>query len=211
MNHFANPRREVMQHIVGHKNVGMIFNRQIVGDSVSHFSVARIPICHGTFYLGNKGQDYFAPLLAFDDDLLASRKSGRSNFTPFILTPLRKALGSEAAKLTPEDIFHHAYAVFHSPGYRSRYVEFLKIDFPRLPLTGRLELFRALAQFGAELTALRLLESPELDKPITEFIGRRDPGVEKVSWSKNTVWVDKAQSTGFRGVREEVWDFRIGG
>src|SRR5262249_1501977 len=47
----AYPRRDVMQHIIGRKNVGMIFNRQIVGDSVSHFGVARIPICHGTFYL----------------------------------------------------------------------------------------------------------------------------------------------------------------
>ncbi|MES1994390.1 MAG: type ISP restriction/modification enzyme [Pseudomonadota bacterium] len=207
----AYPRREVMQHIVGHKNMGMIFNRQIVGDSVSHFSVARIPICHGTFYLGNKGQDYFAPLLAFDDDLLASQKSGRSNFTPTFLSALRKAIGAEAAKLTPEDIFHYAYAVFHSPGYRSRYAEFLKIDFPRLPLTGNLELFRALARLGGKLTALHLLESPKLAQPITEFIGGRRPEVEKISWSRNTVWVDKAQTIGFRGVPEAVWNFHIGG
>lgn len=210
----AYPRREVMQHIVGHDNVGMIFNRQIVGNSVSHFSVSRIPIAHGTFYLGNKGQDYFAPLLAFDDDLLASQKSGRSNFTPAILMPLRELLESEAAKLTPEDIFQYAFAVFHSPGYRGRYAEFLKIDFPRLPLTGDLELFRALARLGGELTALHLLESPRLAQPITEFIGgpnQSGPEIEKVSWSCDTVWVDKAQTIGFRGVREDVWNFHIGG
>ena len=120
-------------------------------------------------------------------------------------------LGAHAASLTPEDIFHYAYAVFHSPGYRSRYAEFLKIDFPRLPLTGSLELFRALAKLGGELTALHLLESPKLDKPITEFIGSRNPEVEKASWSKNTVWVDKAQSIGFKGVPEDVWNFHIGG
>ena len=101
--------------------------------------------------------------------------------------------------------------MFHSPGYRSRYAEFLKIDFPRLPLTGNLELFRALARLGGELTALHLLESPKLDKPITEFIGGRNPEVEKISWSRNTVWVDKAQTTGFQGVREDVWNFHIGG
>ena len=50
--------------------------------------------------------------------------------------------------LTPEDIFHYAYAVFHSPGYRSRYAEFLKVDFPRLPLTANLDLFRSLARLG---------------------------------------------------------------
>ena len=207
----AYPRREVMQHIVGHKNVGMIFNRQIVGDSVSHFGVARVPICHGTFYLGNKGQDYFAPLFAFDEDLLAKDKTGRSNFTPPLLVSLRKAVGGEAAKLTPEDIFYYAYAVFHSPGYRIRYAEFLKIDFPRLPLTGNLELFRSLARLGGELTALHLLESPKLTQPITEFIGGRHPEVEKISWSRHTVWVDKAQTTGFQGVREDVWSFHIGG
>lgn len=235
----AYPRREVMQHIVAHNNVGMIFNRQIVGDSVSHFSVARIPICHGTFYLGNKGQDYFAPLLAFDDDLLASQRSGRSNFTPAVLTPLRKSLGSEAAKFTPEDIFHYAYAVFHSPGYRSRYAEFLKIDFPRLPLTGDIALFRALARLGGELTALHLLEfkvegassplsarkqgqdAPATFQPLTTFIGKH-PLVSKVGWTADdggTVWIDAsgtkgkttAGTTGFRGVPENVWNFHIGG
>ncbi|HRT10050.1 MAG TPA: hypothetical protein P5233_16835, partial [Candidatus Paceibacterota bacterium] len=46
---------------------------------------------------------------------------------------------------------------------------------------------------------------------ITEYVGGRAPVVEKVSWSKNTVWLDKAQSTGFRGVPENVWNFHIGG
>jgi hypothetical protein len=119
--------------------------------------------------------------------------------------------GDLTRSLGPQDIFHYTYAVFHSPGYRSRYAEFLKIDFPRLPLTGNLELFRALARLGGELTALHLLKSPRLDQPITEFIGIRNPEVEKVSRTRDTVWVDKAQTTGFRGVREEVWNFHIGG
>jgi predicted helicase len=111
----------------------------------------------------------------------------------------------------PEDIFHYAYAVLHSPSYRSRYAEFLKVDFPRLPLTGSLELFRALARLGSELTALHLLESPKLNQPITEFVGSQSREVEKVSWSKNTVWMDKAQSIGFKGVPVNVWNFHIGG
>jgi SOS-response transcriptional repressor LexA len=142
----------------------------------------------------------------------------RPNLNPKILSSWAQKLGLKAkgnfslpTGLTPEDIFHYAYAVFHSPGYRSRYAEFLKIDFPRLPLTGSLELFRVLARFGGELTALHLLESPKLAHPITEFIGGRNPEVERVSWSKDTVWLDKAQTTGFKGVREDVWNFHIGG
>jgi predicted helicase len=124
------------------------------------------------------------------------------------------------AGLTPEDIFHYAYAVFHSPGYRSRYAEFLKIDFPRLPLTGNLELFRALARLGGELTALHLLESPKLAQPITECIGGSKE-VTRIGWSDDTVWIDApakkkdmAQapgSSGFKGVPEAVWNFHIGG
>ncbi len=122
------------------------------------------------------------------------------------------------AGLTPEDIFHYAYAVFHSPGYRSRYAEFLKIDFPRLPLTGNLELFRALARLGGELTALHLLESPRLAHPITEFIGSNRE-VAKVGYADGTVWIDasgtkketRPGTSGFRGVPEDVWNFHIGG
>jgi hypothetical protein len=35
--------------------------------------------------------------------------------------------------------------------------------------------------------------------------------VERVSWSGNTVWLDKSQTTGFVGVPEPVWNFHIGG
>jgi len=111
----------------------------------------------------------------------------------------------------PEDIFNYIYAVFHSPGYRSRYAEFLKIDFPRLPLTKNFELFGTLAKLGGELVALHLLESPQLAKPTTTLIGGRTPEVEKASWSNNTVWLDKKQTVGFKGVREEVWNFHVGG
>jgi predicted helicase len=111
----------------------------------------------------------------------------------------------------PEDIFYYAYAVLHSPGYRTRYAEFLKIDFPRLPLTSRLDLFRALAKLGGELVALHLMESPKLDKHITKWVGGKNPEVEKVTYSHETVWTDKAQTEGFCGVPEPVWNFHIGG
>jgi len=109
------------------------------------------------------------------------------------------------------DVFNYALAVMNASAYAEMFHSQLKRDFPRLPLTGNLELFRALARLGGELTALHLLESPKLDKPITELIGGRTPEVEKVSWSKNTVWIDKAQTIGFKSVREEVWNFHIGG
>jgi predicted helicase len=112
---------------------------------------------------------------------------------------------------TAEDIFSYIYAILHSPGYRSRYADFFKTDFPRVPLPGNLKLFRSLSRLGGELLALHLLESPRLNTPLSTYIGSANPEVEKSSHARDTVWLDKAQTRGFRGVPDDVWDFHIGG
>jgi predicted helicase len=150
--------------------------------------------------------------------ILGHEKDRRPNLsTSFIKTLADKLqLATEGrhglpAGVTPEDIFYYVYAVFHSPGYRSGYAEFLKIDSPRLPLTGNLEFFRTLALLGGELVFLHLLESPKLDKALTTYTGSANPEVEKPSYARHTVWLDKEQTCGFKGVPEVVWDFYIGG
>ena len=147
-----------------------------------------------------------------------SGNSRRPNLNPEILLSLGQKLNLKPKGdfglphgVSPEDIFHYAYSVFHSPGYRSRYAEFLKIDFPRLPLTSSLVLFRALARLGGEIVALHLVMSPKLDKLLTAYTGPASPEVEKVSYAHGTVWLDKVQTCGFSGVSESVWNFHIGG
>nr|MBA2436564.1 DNA methyltransferase [Chthoniobacterales bacterium] len=222
---YASPCAKVMQNMAGGQNMGLVWTRPM--SPQFEFTVCVSRTVADQCSVGNKsagaGISYLAPLRVSRGDVHEQGKLGLDGTTqPNFGQPFLKQLGSRLnlsragehglpAGLAPEDIFHYAYAVFHSPGYRSRYEEFLKIDFPRLPLTGNLELFRALARLGGELVSLHLLESPKLAQPITEFIGSRHPEVEKVSWSKNTVWLDKDQTTGFRGVRETVWDFHIGG
>ena len=128
---------------------------------------------------------------------------------------------TSGATFGPEDILHYLYSVLHSPEYRRRYADFLKSDFPRLPLTSSLTLFRELAGLGGELVALHLLESPILDTPRAKFMGssRR---INKVGWTPDnggTVWIDgkgskadfKSGASGFCPVPEEVWNFHIGG
>jgi very-short-patch-repair endonuclease len=118
---------------------------------------------------------------------------------------------------TPEDIFHYIYAIFHSPTYRSRYAEFLKIDFPRLPLTSDVELFRSLCGLGRELVGLHLLESPQVGQFITRYpiVGdnRVEKGYPKYAPPKEgqpgRVNINKSQY--FEGVPPEVWQFHIGG
>lgn len=111
----------------------------------------------------------------------------------------------------PEDIFNYAYAVFHAPTYRTRYAEFLKIDFPRLPLTSDKALFKKLAEKGGELVSLHLMESPTLSNLITKYPVTGDNTVEKVIYSEkdHRVYINKTQY--FEGVKPEVWNFHIGG
>ncbi len=91
----------------------------------------------------------------------------------------KKAAETAALQFSPEDVFHYIYTVLHAPTYRSRYAEFLKSDFPRVPLTSDVKLFRTLCALGGELVALHLLESPKLAKPIARFPVKGPNLVEK--------------------------------
>jgi hypothetical protein len=222
------PSYPTVKHLLADDNIALLSCRQQAQTGFHHtFCVNRI-VDHSALSTTSREITSAFPLYLSDEILSFQlhrsepqsycQITQRPNLAPAFLKTLaatlklsQKGAHGLPAGLTPEDIFHYAYAVFHSPGYRSRYAEFLKIDFPRLPLTGSLELFRALARLGGELVALHLLESPKVDQPITEFVGCRNPEVEKVSWSKNIVWVDKAQTSGFKGVPEAVWNFHIGG
>jgi len=225
------PVYQIQRHMLIGKNLGLILPRRVetVGPW-QHVMVSRNIIDHVAISL--KTIDTLLPLYLYSTEdtrpvkqaIMFDAQVGpggrRPNHSPKFIADVEARLGlrfipdgTGDLKKTfgPEDMFHYAYAVFHSPTYRARYAEFLKIDFPRLPLTGSLELFRALAALGGELVALHLLESPKLDKHITTYAGPAKPEVEKVSYAGNTVWLDKAQTRGFRGVPEDVWNFHIGG
>jgi predicted helicase len=154
-----------------------------------------------------------------EHDMAEHKKGGsRPNFSPEFLKALATNLTLPQSgqhglpeNVTSEAIFNYIYAVFNSPNYRSRYAEFLQVDFPRLPLTSSLELFRKLDILGGELVALHLLKSPKLEHLSGMYDGIAHPEVEKVSYGKKTIWIDKTLTCGFRSVSEEVWEFNIGG
>lgn len=144
----------------------------------------------------------------------------RSNFAPaFIkgfsaklgLTFIKDGRGDLKKDFGPEDVFDYIYAVFHSPTYRSRYAEFLKIDFPRVPLTSDVGLFRKLVKLGDKLVKLHLLEDETLDASAIKYPVRGDHTVEKVRYveTQRQVWINSKQY--FEGVPPDVWQFHIGG
>ena len=213
------PRRELLDHVARKDNLCLGLGRQgmAVQDPVwSLISVSRNPVDANIFRRG--GINIFPLYLYPQETELGFHSTRRPNFSPKFLSALCLRLGLKAddksglpSGITPEAVLKYMYAVLHCLSYRHRYAEFLKIDFPRLPLTGNLNLFRALVELGGEIMSLHLLESPRLDKPITKFVGSSSPEVEKTSWSSDTIWVDRAQSSGFKGVPGDVWNFHIGG
>jgi predicted helicase len=210
-----------MRHLVTGENIAMIGMRQYeyhVPDYCYVFSTN--VITERRVFISNRGAAAIFPLyLCPDHSGFVFSKDRRPNFSDKFLQSLAIKLALPEAgphklpmSLTPEEVFGYAYAVLHSPTYRIRYAEFLKIDFPRLPLTSSLDLFRALAKLGGELVALHLMESQKLDKPITKWKGNTPSSeVEKVTYFDTTVWIDKAKTEGFRGVPENVRNFHIGG
>jgi predicted helicase len=110
--------------------------------------------------------------------------------------------------LYPQDLFDYIYAVLHSPSYRERYKEFLKIDFPRIPYPTNWEKFRDLAEKGEELRHLHLME----DLPHSTGVSFPVAGTLQVDcyrWEQDRVYINSEQY--FEGVSESAWNFYIGG
>jgi len=110
--------------------------------------------------------------------------------------------------LYPQDLFDYIYAVLHSPSYRERYKEFLKIDFPRIPYPTDWEKFRDLAEKGEELRQLHLMDGLPNSTGVT-FPVSGTLQVDCFRWEQNRVYINSEQY--FEGVPESAWGFYIGG
>lgn len=114
----------------------------------------------------------------------------------------------------PRDVFDYIYTVLHSPTYRTRYSNFLRTDFPRIPLPGSFTLFREMIDIGRQLTALHLLNEREaklLTQPETRYISHGEARVDKgyPKYSNGKVMINSACH--FEDVPPEIWNFYIGG
>jgi predicted helicase len=249
------PRPEVMPNMITGQNVGLVWTRPMSPNYEFSVTCARSVVDQCA--VGNKtagaGISYLGPLYVYHSvgerkgqqihlHEQISARTKKSNLAPAIVSHLATSLrlsfvndgrGDLVRTFGPEDVFNYIYAVFHSPTYRTRYAEFLKSDFPRVPLTSYLNLFRSLCGLGAELVALHLLESPILAKPIARY-PVTGPNIVEKSYPKYYAPGEPEPSTGkplaagrvyiskpepesgakgqyFEGVPPEVWNFHIGG
>jgi hypothetical protein len=129
--------------------------------------------------------------------------------TPNLNKEIWQGIIEIVGKATPENVFDYIYAVLHSPSYREKYKEFLKIDFPRIPYPKGAKQFRSLVDLGRELRSLHLLESPKVNQLITTYPKSGSNIVEKPQYKEGNVYINKEQY--FGNVPEVAWNFWIGG
>ena len=231
------PRNELVQHVAGKDNICLNTVRQTKASFWKHALVSNAPT-PAVFVEIKDGSNVF-PLYLYskinnsvNQQLIIRMRwppgpNGRiPNLNPDFVADFASRLGLNfvsdghgdlSSTFGPEDIFDYIYAVFHSPTYRQRYAEFLKIDFPRVPMTASRDLFKRLCILGEELVALHLLQSPYLSQLITRYPVVGDNIVEKgfpkfavyEEGQPGYVYINKTQY--FEGVPKEVWEFHVGG
>ena len=188
------------------ENLSFVTTRQ----TIEPFSIiATNLICSQHKIAAVYDRSYFIPLYLYQDIHNGTIFNAQvSNFSSGFMAAIQQKLGYLP---TPEAIFNYIYAVFHSPTYRQRYAELLKIDFPRVPLTSNDRLFQNLAAKGQELVDLHIMNSKKLNKLITTMGGDGNNEVTEVTYrpSEQRVYINK--TCYFQGITPDLWTFQIGG
>jgi predicted helicase len=217
------PRMDINSHLMNKENISLITTRQ----TRENFAVLTTDLVCGqhkivSVYDGS----YIFPLYLyptntptlFEIEPTNSPNGRRPNLAPEFINELSQKLGLEflpdgkgdqVKTFAPEDIFNYIYATFHSPTYRQRYAEFLKIDFPRVPLTSNKQLFWELANKGDKLVQLHLMKDTGTE--ISSYPESGSNLVEQIKYNetKQQIWINSEQY--FDHIPPHIWNFHIGG
>lgn len=192
-------REQVMSNFINRNNIGLVLMRQSTDDTYNHVIVSS-NIVDNRFMYSGKGITLEIPL-----HLYPAQGEKIPNLNKEIWQKINEVVG----EMSPENILDYIYAVLHSPNYRVKYKEFLKIDFPRVPYPENKDAFWKLVAFGTKLRELHLMTSPEVNTLITTFSVEGTDEVEKVAYKNGNVYINSMQY--FGDVPEIAWNFYIGG
>jgi len=207
-------RYSVMKHMIK-PNLSLIIPRQAVTENWNHALVSK-HLSDNRIQYSNKGIPIVCPLFRYPDE--TEMKVGQkkiSNLNSRIIKAIELKLSWKFSDLNNEnntfssvDLFDYIYCVLHSLRYRIKYLEFLRIDFPKVPYPKK-DTFLKLVKLGSKLRELHLFESDVLNKFITSYPIDGSNSVDKISFSNNRVMINAAQY--FGKVPEIAWNFYIGG
>ncbi len=209
------PRGAVMSHLL-RENVAVCVCRIITSPKWEHVLIT--DKITEKCYVSNRGSEsgYVFPLYLYpDSEALLDSTERKLNFKPAFLTALSKSLGLPQTPssglpegVSPEDILAYIYAVLYSPTYRERYYEFLKYDFPRVPLPLNVDYFHTLAALGQRLIGYHLLQEGGGVQRAHRFEGDSDGVVGTPRYVDGSVWINATQY--LTDVPAEVWEYEIG-
>ena len=218
------PATTISPHLLNQENVALCIHKGIRSPKWQHVLVTN-QISEKS-YISNRSEPtaHVFPLYLYPDSgRLGFQTERELNFKPAFLTALAETLElPQTAPLNlpegiaPEEILGYIYAVLYSPTYRERYYEFLKYDFPRIPLPQDIDHFRNLAALGQELINYHLLQDvsrPEVapterQGTVHRFEGEGDGVVGTPRHEDGNVWINGTQY--FTDVSAEVWEYEIG-
>ena len=214
-------RKDIMGHLLTPGNIAMVVGKQCVDDWKYAFITDSVTNFNFIATAGRLGAGYVFPLYLYKENM--GKEERIVNFNKELYDKIAKGLNylpcyddnvlvdpisDYNGVLYPQALFDYIYAVLHSPSYRERYKEFLKIDFPRIPYPTDWEKFRDFAELGEELRQLHLMEDLPSKTGIT-FPVAGSLQVDCYRWQDYRVYINAEQY--FDGVPESAWNFFIGG
>jgi len=205
-------RKDVMHNMM-HENLALCVGRagHVIG-AEKPWNVVFCADCTEDLNIFYRGGNANFPLYLYPDEDLYNnnnRKYEREvNIDLKVLDTLKKTYGRQPK---PEEILYYVYSVLYSNTYRKKYAEFLKSDFPRIPLCRDYKLFQKMVKLGGKLVELHLTKSGILNRPTARFEGKGDNLVEDVKYDekKKLVWINDGRH--FGPISRNVWDYQIGG
>ena len=213
-------RYSVMKNMLK-SNIALLFPRQAITELFGFFISKGLTDINYTGTAGQFGAGLTFPLYIYPETNGQQTIGQNTDRTPNLNTVIVKQIAEKLGltftnekettkdKFAPIDILDYIYAVLHSPTYREKYKEFLKIDFPRVPYPKDQETFWKLVELGSQIRQIHLLESPKVEDYITEFNIDGDCFVEKPNYKDGKVYINETQY--FENVPEVAWNFYIGG
>ncbi len=213
-------REKVMQNFLKGKNLGLVVGRQSTEEFWSNIEISSFLI-DNRFHFSYKGISSSFPLYLYNENNSQQTFNQTPERTPNLNTEIINKIAAqigltftnekETTKETfaPIDILDYIYAVLHSPNYREKYKEFLKIDFPRVPYPKNKISFWQLAKLGGSLRQIHLLEAEVVENYITQYPENGSNEVIKPAYKNGKVFINDTQY--FNNVPELAWNFYIGG
>ncbi|EGB2144164.1 DNA methyltransferase [Campylobacter jejuni] len=215
------PRIDIMEHFLGYENIGLIYDRGTNLKEISNLFISSKVI--DKHLVG--ANSYVSPLYLYpttrskkflkkenpnfnEENFTSKIENFKESFRTFIDELYKE-------KLSPEDILGYIYAVLFHKIYREKYLDFLKIDFPKIPFTKDKNTFKNLSKLGLKLVNLHLLKNDELDFNIGEAlfkdIKNKNFKIQKIKYNKDVKELFINESLYFNKVSPEIYEFKIGG